>query len=84
MDVDTVKTADGQLVDNGEYVVVLDVLFSTITFHKITEEDEYYLDSHVLHELIRKLGYNPNRCFFSFITNPKIIIENENKSKITE
>lgn len=84
MGVDTVKTVDGQLVGNGEYVVVLDVLSSTITCHKITEEDEYYLDSHVLHELVRKLGYNPNWCFFSFITNPKIIIEDENKSKITE
>ena len=41
MGVDTVKTVDGQLVGNGEYVVVLDVLSSTITCHKITEEDEF-------------------------------------------
>lgn len=84
MGVDTVKTVDGRLVGSGEYVVVLDVLSSTTTFHKVTEEDEYYLDNHVLHELVRKLGYDPNWCFFSFITNPIIIIENEDKSKITK
>ncbi len=84
MDVDTVKTVDGQLVDNGEYVVILDILYCTTILHKITDEDEEYLENHVLHELVRKLGYNPNWCFFSFITNPKLIIENENKSKITE
>lgn len=84
MGVDTVKTVDGQLVGNGEYIVVLDILSNTTIFHKITDEDEKYLENHVLHELVRNLGYNPNWCFFSFITNPKIVIEDENKSKIIE
>ena len=75
MVVDIVQTADGQHVDNIEYLVVLDPESNTTIFHKLNADDEEYLEYHVMHELVRKLGYNPNRCFFSFIYNPKIIIE---------